>query len=172
LIKYIADYNSIGIHPSFRSNSQPEQLKKEITRVSKVLKRNITNSRQHFLKLTFPETYRRLIENDITDDYTMGYSSDVGFRASICTPFYFYDLEREMPSKLKIHPFAVMDATLRYYMRVKPDKALSHIEPLIKEVRAVNGTFISLWHNESLSNMHPWDGWQNIYADMVKLAHE
>ncbi len=170
LIKSIADYNEIGIHPSFLSNSQPENLKKEINRLSKVLKRNVTNSRQHFLKLTMPDTYRRLIENDITDDYTMGYASDVGFRASMCTPFYFYDLLHETTTKLKLHPFAVMDATLKYYMKVKPQEALSYIEPLVKEVKAVNGTFISLWHNESLSNMAPWDGWQDIYEEVVKCA--
>ena len=119
-----------------------------------------------------PETYRRLIENDITDDYTMGYASDVGFRAGLCTPFYFYDLGNETTTKLKVHPFAVMDATLKYYMKVQPVDALSYIEPLIKEVKAVNGTFISLWHNESLSNMHPWTGWKDIYEKVVESASE
>ena len=170
LIKAIADYNDIGIHPSFLSNTQPENLKKEIARLSKVLKRNVTNSRQHFLKLTMPDTYRLLIENDITDDYTMGYASDIGFRAGLCTPFYFYDLKNETSTNLKLHPFAVMDATLKYYMKVKPEEALSYIEPLVKEVKAVNGTFISLWHNESLSNMEAWQGWKNIYESMIKIA--
>ncbi len=170
LIKSIADYNEIGIHPSFLSNSQPENLKKEIRRLSKVLKRDVKNSRQHFLKLTFPDTYRRLLENDITDDYTMGYSAETGFRASICTPFYFYDLPRETTTALKIHPFAVMDATLRYSMKVKPEDALSYIEPLVNEVKKVNGTFITLWHNESLSETDPWQGWKDIYEKMVILA--
>ncbi len=170
LIKSIADYNDIGIHPSFLSNTQTENLKKEIERLSKVLKRPITKSRQHFLKLTLPDTYRRLIENDITDDYTMGYSTEPGFRASLCTPFYFYDLNHETTTKLSVHPFAVMDATLKYHMKINPNDALSYIAPLINEVKQVNGTFISLWHNESLSEIEPWEGWGHIYEEMIKIA--
>ncbi len=170
LIKSIADYSDVGIHPSFGSNTNPEKLRKEISRLRKVLKRDVTKSRQHFLMMHFPVTYRRLLDHDITDDYTMGYSGDVGFRAGICTAFYFYDLEFEASTKLKVHPFAVMDATLKYYMKVKPEEAIRFITPLVKEVKEVDGTFISLWHNESLSNMHPWEGWKDVYEQVVKIA--
>lgn len=170
LIKSIADYSDVGIHPSFGSNADQTRLPKEISRLSKVLKREVFKSRQHFLMMQFPNTYRRLIDQDITDDYTMGFSGEVGFRASIATPFYFYDLELENATKLLIHPFAVMDATLKYYMKVKPEEAISYIEPLVKEVKAVDGTFISLWHNESLSEMEPWTGWRPVYEQLVKLA--
>ncbi|MFL5754052.1 MAG: DUF7033 domain-containing protein, partial [Bacteroidia bacterium] len=78
LIKHLNDYADVGIHPSFGSNGNPEQVKKEIGRLSRIVHRDITNSRQHFLKLHFPETYKTLIDNGITDDYTMGYASQVG----------------------------------------------------------------------------------------------
>lgn len=170
LIKSIADYAEAGIHPSYGSNKNPGRLRKELNELSKILKREVTKSRQHFLVLKLPETYRRLIELDITDDYTMGYAYRVGFRASICTPFYFYDLDNEQITSLKIHPFAVMDATLKYYMKVQPEQAMSYISPLIKEVKKVNGDFISLWHNESLSENKIWAGWKNIYEQMAEEA--
>jgi hypothetical protein len=170
LIKSIADYSDVGIHPSFGSNSDSSKLPREISRLRKVLKRDVVKSRQHFLMLYFPATYRRLIDHDITDDYTMGFSGEVGFRASICTSFLFYDLEMESPTKLRIHPFAVMDATLKYYMKVNPAEAISRIEPLVNEVKEVDGTFISLWHNESLSNIFPWEGWREVYEQMVQIA--
>ncbi len=170
LIKSIADYAETGIHPSYGSNKNPARLKKELTELTKILKREVTKSRQHFLILKLPETYRRLIELDITDDYTMGYALQVGFRASICSPFYFYDLDNEQITSLKIHPFAVMDATLKYYMKVQPEDAMNHIAPLIEEVRKVNGDFISLWHNESLSENKLWAGWKRVYEDLVEAA--
>jgi hypothetical protein len=170
LIKSIADYAEAGIHPSYGSNKKPEQLRREIAELSRILKREVTKSRQHFLVLKLPETYRRLIERDITDDYTMGYALQVGFRASICTPFYFYDLDNEQATNLKIHPFAVMDATLKYYMKVPPSEAMNHILPLIKEVKAVNGDFISLWHNESMSENKLWAGWKMVYEEMIQAA--
>ena len=170
LIKMIGDYAQVGIHPSFGSNQNPEKLKEEVNRLSKILHKEVTKSRQHFLKLSLPETYRNLIELDITDDYTMGYASQIGFRAGICTPFNFYDLDTESEKKLKIHPFAVMEGTLKYYMRVAPENAMTSIKPLVDEVKAVNGVFISLWHNETLSNEKQWAGWQSVYEEMVKLA--
>jgi hypothetical protein len=170
LIKYIADYSDTGIHPSFASNEDAGLIEKEKRRLQKITRREITKSRQHFLMLKFPQTYRTLIENDITDDYTMGFTEDVGFRAGTCSTFLFYDLEREVTTKLRVHPFAVMDATLQYYMKLKPEEGLLVINSLIEEVKKVNGTFTSLWHNESLSNFFPWEGWQHVYEEMVKKA--
>ncbi len=170
LIKRIGDYAKVGIHPSYGSNKSKEQLKKEVDRLSNVLHRDVTKSRQHFLKLILPETYRNLIDLDITDDYTMGFASQVGFRASICTPFNFYDLDMEIETKLKIHPFAVMEGTLKYNMNIAPQDAFNKIKPLIDEVRAVNGDFISLWHNDTLSNKKQWIGWQNVYLEIIEYA--
>lgn len=172
LIKMIGDYAEVGIHPSYGSNKSTEQLKKEVTRLSKVLHREITQSRQHFLKLSLPETYRNLIDLDITDDYTMGFASQVGFRAGICTPFNFYDLDMELETKLKVHPFAVMEGTLKYYMHVPPQDAMKKIKPLIDEAKAVNGVFMSLWHNDTLNNQKLWSGWQQVYEEMVQYAME
>lgn len=170
LIKTISDYCDVGIHPSYSSSSSTTRVKLEQNRLNKITHKSITKSRQHFLRLTIPFTYRQLIECDITDDYTMGFSGEVGFRAGICSSFYFYDLETESQTRLMIHPFMVMDATLRYYMKVQPAEVMSYIGPLIKEVKAVEGTFITLWHNESLSDCEPWEGWRNVYEDIVKAA--
>jgi hypothetical protein len=170
LIKTIGDYAEIGIHPSYGSNKSKEQLKKEVNRLSNVLHRDITKSRQHFLKLTLPGTYRNLIDLDITNDYTMGFASQVGFRASICTPFNFYDLDMELETKLKVHPFAIMEGTLKYNMEISPQEAMAKIKPLIDEVKSVNGVFMSLWHNDTLNNKKIWEGWQAVYEEMVEYA--
>ena len=63
-----------------------------------------------------------------------------------------------------------MEGTLRDYYNVNASMALDFIKPLIDEVKKVNGTFISLWHNESLSNEKRWVGWQQVYEEMIKYA--
>ena len=55
-------------------------------------------------------------------------------------------------------------------MKIQPAEVMSYVGPLIKQVRAVNGTFITLWHNESLSGIKPWEGWQDVYEEIVKAA--
>ncbi|MDP7430024.1 MAG: polysaccharide deacetylase family protein, partial [Flavobacteriales bacterium] len=159
LIKRLADYASIGIHPSYGSNTNFAKLPKEIKRLEGITKREVTKSRQHFLKLTIPETYNQLVDLGIRDDYTMGFASAIGFRASICSAYTFYNLDTETILPIKIHPFAVMDATLFYYLKLSPAKSIAQISALIEEVKNVNGTFISLWHNDTFSNYKQWEGW-------------
>jgi|TARA_B110000196_G_scaffold319043_1_gene335921 hypothetical protein len=170
LIKRLADYASIGIHPSYGSNTNFAKLPKEIKRLEGITKREVTKSRQHFLKLTLPETYNQLVDFGIRDDYTMGFASAIGFRASICSAYTFYNLDTETILPIKIHPFAVMDATLLYYLKLSPEQSLIQISALIEEVKNVNGTFISLWHNDTFSNYKQWEGWESVYKEMIKLA--
>ncbi len=172
LIKRIGDYAQIGIHPSYFTNENPETLHKEIKYLEAVVNKDITQSRQHFLKLELPTTYRNLIDEDITDDYSMGYAALPGFRAGICDSFNFYDLDLEVETKLRVHPFMVMDGTLKDYMKLTPTDAIEQIRKLINEVRDVEGTFTSLWHNEPLSDEKRWKGWRNVYEELLAMAKE
>ena len=168
LIRYLADYAEIGIHPSYAASLQPSLMVMETARLSKILKLEVERSRQHFLKLSLPETYRNLINNDIIHDYTMGYAEAPGFRASICTPFPFFDLDQDLPTDLMIHPFALMDGTLNSYLKLTPKKATATINELIEEVRKVGGTFIPLWHNSTLNDEGEWKGWLDVYIRMLE----
>ena len=71
LIQHIANTYPIGIHPSYSSNTNLQKLEKEIQRLKNITNQTITKSRQHFLKLHLPTTYRNLLENNITEDYSM-----------------------------------------------------------------------------------------------------
>jgi hypothetical protein len=170
LIKYLGDYADIGIHPSYASFEDKHLLKQEVSKLSAVLNREINCSRQHFLRMNLPETYHNLIEQDILHDYTMGYASQPGFRAGIADDFYFYDLDHDVKTRLMIHPFTVMDGTLRDYLKLDAEAALERATALIKTVKAVNGKFILLWHNETLSDQKRWTGWQNVYQTLVEEA--
>lgn len=171
LIKSLADRAKIGIHLSYASNENTDLIKTERDELEKIIKVEIKRSRQHFLKLHLPETYRNLLALDITEDFTMGFAAEPGFRAGLCTPFYFYDLDYEIETKLQVFPFAVMDGTLRDYKDVGIEEAKEIIHALIDEVKAVNGTFISLWHNESLSDQDRWKAWREVYIDMLNKIH-
>lgn len=167
LIKSVGDYAKIGLHPSYFSFKDMAMLKKEKKRLESIINTPVVLSRQHFLRLSIPETYQHLIDLDIEADYTMGYAKHVGFRASTCTPFYFYDLDFEIQTPLKIFPFAFMDGTLKEYMELDNDASLAKILELKESVRKVNGTFISLFHNETLSESEHWTGWKDIYLKML-----
>ncbi|MBU8892757.1 MAG: polysaccharide deacetylase family protein [Bacteroidales bacterium] len=172
LIKEICAISEIGIHPSYESNESFDQLKKEFEYLSGITCTSITKSRQHFLKLLFTETYQNLLKLGIKEDYTLGYATDVGFRAGTCTPFLFYDLYNEKETELMIYPFYVMDTTLNQYLKLNIDEAIDLIGEIINKVKKVKGTFISLWHNESLSDHGYWKGWEPVYKKMLEIIFE
>ena len=170
LIKDTAKVAKVGIHPSYASNSNVGKLNEEKALLDAVLNKTVDLSRQHYLKLQIPKTYLQLIKEGINHDYTMGYASQVGFRAGTCTPFFWYDLQLEKQSHLKVHPFAAMDSTLLKYLKLQPKQALMLITELIENVKMVDGTFYSLWHNESLSETGHWKGWKEVYEKMLALS--
>jgi len=170
LIKEMVDYARVGLHPSYYTMDNAELLKKEKERLELITHIPTIRSRQHYLRFSIPKTYQNLIDLEINEDYSMGYASHTGFRASTCTPFYFYDLDFEIQTPLKIFPFAVMDTTLNDYMKLTPKQSLGKIRDLKNEVKAVKGTFISLFHNESLSDYSRWRGWSRLYGFMIKTA--
>lgn len=170
LIKALGDHAHIGIHPSYNSFLMPEKMRQEVERLAKTINREIKMSRQHFLRMALPATYDNLEEAGITQDYTMGYARHTGFRASTARPFYFYNLEKEVPTGLKVVPFAVMDGTLKDYMKLNQQQAVDKINILIRRTKEVNGVFVSLWHNHSLGEHQEWKGWRKVYESLVKNA--
>lgn len=170
LIKNTADYAKVGLHPSYFSMKNTAILKKEKERLEAITNRSMISSRQHYLRFSLPITYQHLIDLEIKEDYSMGYASQPGFRASTCTPFYFYDLDFEIQTPLKIIPFALMDTTLNDYLKLTPKQSIGKIRDLRNEVKAVNGTFVTLFHNESLSDYLRWKGWRSVYESMLKMS--
>ncbi|MCA0930994.1 polysaccharide deacetylase family protein [Lutimonas saemankumensis] len=167
LIKSIADYAEVGIHPSYFSMKNDSKIKKEKQILESIVNFPIKRSRQHYLRIEIPETYQHLVDLEITEEYSMGYASHYGFRASTCTPFYFYDLDFEIQTPLKVFPFAAMDATLKDYLNFTPKRSFNTFMKLAKEVRKVEGTFITIFHNESVSGSGRWRGWGRVYEGLL-----
>lgn len=175
LIQKISTKYPLGLHPSFQSNRNFEILKEEKNRYEQVVGYNIKKSRQHFLMLKIPETYSNLIKLGIEEDYSMGYASMPGFRAGTCTPFYFYDLKSDKRTSLKVFPFQVMDVCFKDYLRCSPDETLKKIKKIITSIKKVDGLFVSLWHNETLTEKisnadKPEETWRNTYEQMLNEA--
>lgn len=168
LIGRIAKEAQIGLHPSSSSAIATKKLQEELTALQQLCHKKIDQSRQHFLKIQLPHTYLKLIKAGIHHDYSMGYAAKLGFRAGTCTSFFWYDLQLEKQTHLKIHPFVVMDVTLQQYLGLSPEAANQKIDSLLSSVKLVNGTFCSLWHNEALSETGRWKGWKVVYEEMLK----
>ena len=167
LVKKIMAFSGIGIHPSFNSSSLPGKIIIEKERLEEMSGKKIIKSRQHFLKFNLPDTYHSLLAAGITEDYSMGFPTMPGFRAGTCKPFYFYDLKNEKATGLKIFPVTMMEGS---FMNSKTglDESLQQIFNLIKEVKKVQGTFISIWHNHTVSETTEYSNWRKIHDQMIR----
>lgn len=172
LIHRIGDRFKVGIHPSYLSGTSFDRVKFEINDLSRVLNKTIIHSRQHYLRIFLPTTYNNLSLLGIKEDYSMGYSDCVGFRAGTCTPFKFYNIKEDKVCDIKIFPFQAMDFTLCEKLKLTPDKAIDKVITLVEKVKRVNGIFVMIWHNEYMSGITPWKGWENnmqMVLEKVKI---
>ncbi len=170
-VRGMYDYTEVGIHPSYESNSNAKQVEFELRMLENALRSPITKSRQHFLKMRLPDTIRQLADLGITDEYSMGYASEPGFRAGMATPFTFYDLEMEVALPIRVHPFMVMDVTYIDYKKYSPEDAIADMKKMVDATKAVNGQFISVFHNRIFSEKEfEWHGWNKAYSELLAYA--
>ena len=168
LIREIDQLVEVGLHPSYASNTEVERIELEKKRLETILNRKVTSNRQHFLKLEFPMTYRNLILAGFTDDYSLGYAEEIGFRAGTAHSHTWFDLQQNIRTDLLIHPFVCMDGTLNQYLQWSTEKSVVELKKLIDEVKHYGGNFYSIWHNESFAQSGIWKGWRTVFEQTEK----
>jgi hypothetical protein len=99
----------------------------------------------------------------------MAYAELPGFRAGICTPFHFYNLAQETETPLLIHPVTYMEGSFIEDMAMQPEETIATISELIATVKAVNGAFVCIWHNHTLSDYKMYKGWRKPYEATLRL---
>ncbi len=172
LLKRHAMIYSVGLHPSWRSNEKEGLLKKEKRILETAGNIQITQSRQHYIKFSLPQTFEALIQVGITDDYSMGYGSINGFRASVASSFIWYNLSAEKASTLRIHPFCFMDANSFYEQKQNAAESFSELMYYYEICKKVKGNFISIFHNNFLGTDKLYAGWREMYVKFISQLRQ
>ncbi|MFY8003669.1 MAG: DUF7033 domain-containing protein, partial [Chitinophagaceae bacterium] len=170
LVKQLATTCTIGIHPSSKSHASTAALQNEINNLYNISGVAIQHSRQHYLIIKWPDTYKTLIDLGIYSDYSMGYSGKNGFRASFAKPFYWFNLVENKATKLLIHPFVYMDANAIFHEKISASAALQSLIHFYEIVKEVNGVFIPIFHNHFMGFESEWKQWKNIHQEFLKYA--
>jgi hypothetical protein len=168
LIQYHAVGYRLGIHPSWQSGDDEKLLREEIEWLEIVSGQRINRSRQHFIRFTLPETYERLLRHGIDRDFSMGYGTINGFRASAASSFYWYDLGKEETTKLRVFPFCFMDSNAYYKQKYTAAQAMSELLHYYRHTRKVNGLMITIWHNNFLGAGPEFARWREVYEIFLK----
>ena len=108
--------------------------------------------RAHFLRCDI-DRMQRLADAGYTDDFTMGFADEAGFRLQTTRAVRWINPKTMQLTPLTLHPLTVMDCTLSNdnYMHLTEDEAYFLCERLIAKVRLHHGDLCLLWHNSSLT---------------------
>ncbi|WP_431213181.1 hypothetical protein ACQ86N_47500 [Puia sp. P3] len=168
LIAYHAMGYRLGVHPSWRSGDREGLLKEEMEWLEEISEKKITRSRQHYIRFTLPHTYRSLLAHGIEQDFSMGYGSINGFRASVASSYNWYDLQQEEETGLRLMPFCFMDANSFYEQRNTAAQAMSELLHYYHHIRRVGGLMVTIWHNDFLGTDPGKAGWRQVYETFLK----
>ena len=166
-IKMHAEKYTIGLHPSWKSFEAAEILQEEKICLENITTTTIEKSRQHYIKMELPETYKRLIAQNILNDYSMGYGSINGFRASVASSFFWFDLQENKITKLRIHPFCFMDANSHYEQKQNINQTKEELDYYYKTCASLNVTLITIFHNSFLGSSKEFEGWSTLYKNFI-----
>jgi hypothetical protein len=98
----------------------------------------------------------------------MGYASAPGFRAGTCTPFYWFDLEKNSATQLKLFPITYMEGSLGEDLKLTPSDAQNKIDSLTETVKQYKGCFVCIWHNHTINNQFFWKGWKLVFENNLQ----
>ncbi len=167
VIRQLVKEGPMGIHPSYYS-AEDDTVSREKKILEHISAHHITISRQHYMRIATPGTYRLLLHNHIQQDYSMGYGSHLGFRAGTGCSFLWYDLEQDTTTTLRVHPFCFMDTTAHFGMGITASEAFMLLGKMSAILQQTGSTLVTVFHNFSLGTGTEWKGWRQAYEDFVQ----
>lgn len=163
LINYHAAGYKTGIHPSWRSGDDNKVFRQELEAFVEITDALPMYNRFHYIRFNLPDDYRKLIGYGIMEDHSMGYGSINGFRASVTSAFYWYDVLADKLTDLRVQPFCWMDANSYYEQGFSAAQAFEELKHYHDAVKEVDGTLITISHNNFLSTEQGFAGWKQVY---------
>ena len=126
-----------------------------------------TLHRSHYLRGSV-SFFTRLVKAGYTDDFTMGFADQAGFRLQTSRAVRWINPYTYKLSTLTLHPMLVMDNTLNQenYMDLTEDEAYFLCEHLIAKVKMHHGDLCLLWHN---SNINDETYHRTLYPKILEL---
>ncbi|MBK9271204.1 MAG: hypothetical protein IPM48_06375 [Saprospiraceae bacterium] len=167
LLKKLSLKHPIGLHPSYSSFLNADQLETEKNKLENAIDQRISSSRFHFLRMKLPESYVQLERNQITDDYSLGFAEQSGFKAGTVHSFLWYNLSEEKVTSLRIHPFVAMDRGYKDYLKYNSAEALNDMLHFYKICRRYGGDCHVIWHNSSFGRSGEWKEYHGFLQKLI-----
>jgi len=149
----------IGLHPSWYSFDDEDEIKRQKEALEKVLGYEIVSVRQHHLHYDIRLTPAVHAKAGFKYDSTLGFNDNIGFRFGTCYPYHLYDLKTEKELPIKEMPLIIQDGAMLSTtkgMRLDENTAFQYIVQITNEVEKVGGILTVLWHPNNIIKPDWW----------------
>lgn len=145
--------HEIGLHPSYHSFRDPDQVRREAQRLREAcaeagLEQASYGGRQHFLRWENPTTWQAWEDAGLSYDSTLGYPDRPGFRCGTCYEYPVFNVHTRRRLRLRERPLIVMEQAVLEGRAF--DEAVADLDELKRRCRLFGGDFAVLWHNSRL----------------------
>ena len=164
LIKHVADHNKVSLLVSYDAQKDPSNLSKERKILKKLIHQKILSVRFNYGLFSSAKGYYDLINEEMEEDYSMGYNDVIGYRASTAVPFYFYDLNNDLQTSLKINPVVATEEGIRKFSDHKAFKKLEEMYEVLSTRSSVHIISVS---NYILTIGKMKNSWRNQFLNYL-----
>jgi peptidoglycan/xylan/chitin deacetylase (PgdA/CDA1 family) len=162
----------IGLHASWHSYNDPDEMKRQKNALEKMLGHEILSVRQHYLHYDIRNTPHVQASAGFKYDSTLGFNDNIGFRFGTCYPWHIYDLKAQKDLPIMEIPLIVQDGALlnpKKGLRLDEENALEYVQNIAEVVKDVGGVLTLLWHTHGIMNRN----WWNLYLKTLEyLRHQ
>lgn len=165
--------HEIGLHPSYNTYQNPDEIRKEANKLRKVCEeegiiQTEWGGRMHFLRWDQSVTLNAWSEAGMTYDSTLCYADIPGFRCGTCFEYPAFDAIANQSLPIRIRPLIAMDCTViaeRYLGLGPTEAAFQKFSELKTKCKAVDGVFTLLWHNSFFNSAEYFSIYRRLISD-------
>jgi peptidoglycan/xylan/chitin deacetylase (PgdA/CDA1 family) len=157
----------IGLHPSWYSVNDINELKRQKESLENVIGHEIVSVRQHYLHYDIRTTPKIHTAAGFKYDSTLGFNDNIGFRFGTCYPWNLHDLEANEALSILEIPLIIQDTAMLGSvkgMSLDEDTSFQYVVQIIQSVEKVGGILTVLWHPNYIIRPE----WWNLYLRILQ----
>ncbi|MDC0528826.1 hypothetical protein OAO19_00990 [Gammaproteobacteria bacterium] len=164
----LSDNHEIGLHPSFESWNNIEDLKRQKRALEDASGRAIVNVRQHWLRFSWNSTWACQEAVGLKLDSTLMFNDRPGFRNSCSLVWHPWNVNKNQTHKIQAISSILMDSHIHDYLELEDNERENIMSYWIKECRIVSGKSAVLWHPHTLTKDY---GWSDSFLKLLGLIN-
>jgi hypothetical protein len=154
----------VALHGSYTSSENPERFEREKRRIEAAADTEIVGNRQHYWRLSRPDTWRHLRDAGVKYDTSLGDTTDLAFQ-------YGHDLLRPFDDEFVVFPWSLMDSAVMDSADTTAQR-WENCRAVLEEARDRRTVLVADWHTGSVFSDEDKPGWADMYERMIREALE